>query len=200
MIDVGGRLAGAELLVTGYSSVITKAIQLADVGDGSGDGVLRNAAGATRIGGIEGAAIWRFDGGKFLATYGHMRGSRTDANTGAREAIPLLPRHRFGADLMFEREGRYRWGLEGIYYGRQQLDDNPYRSVSKPYVYTMAIYMRQFGPVELVANFENLLDVRQTKTDPLLRPSPTTGGRWTTDVWAPVEGFMGNFAIRYRWQ
>jgi outer membrane receptor for ferrienterochelin and colicins len=200
MIDVGGKFAGAELLVTGFSSLITKAIQLADANDGSNEGILVNASGATRNGGVEAAAIWRFDGGKFLATYGYNRGTRTDAISGKREAVPLLPRHRAGADLMFEREGRYRWGIEAIYYGEQQLDDNPYRTVSKPYVYTMAIYMRQLGPVELVANFENLLDVRQTDTDPLLRPSPTTGGRWTTDVWAPLEGFMANVAVRYRWQ
>jgi hypothetical protein len=63
----------------------------------------------------------------------------------------------------------------------------------------MAIAMRQFGPVELVANFENLLDVRQTEYDPLLRRSPGVGGRWTTDVWAPLEGFMANVALRFRW-
>ena len=79
------------------------------------------------------------------------------------------------------------------------LDDNPYRTESKPYFYLMAIFARQFGHVELVANFENLLNVRQTNTAPLVRPSPTTGGRWTTDVWAPLEGFMANVAVRYRW-
>ena len=63
----------------------------------------------------------------------------------------------------------------------------------------MAIAVRLFGRVEAVANFENLLNVRQTATDPLLRPAPTTGGRWTTDVWAPLEGFMANVAFRYRW-
>ena len=94
----------------------------------------------------------------------------------------------------------YRVGIEGIYHGRQALDDDdPYRRESKPYVYTMAIAMRQFGAFEVVANFENLLDVRQTKTQPLVRSTPTVGGRWTTDVWAPLEGFMANVAVRFRW-
>lgn len=100
---------------------------------------------------------------------------------------------------MFEREGKYRGGIEGIWYGVQPLDDNPYRTQSRPYLYLMAIYMRQFGKLEVVANFENLLNVRQTATHPLVRPGPTTGGRWTTDVWSPLEGFMANAAIRYRW-
>jgi outer membrane receptor protein involved in Fe transport len=199
MLDVNGRFGGAELLVTAYSSVITKAVQLADADDGSGEGILRNASGSTRIGGVEGAAIWRFDGGKFLLTYGYARGTRPDANSEVREPIPMLARHRIGGDLMFEREGKYRWGIEGIWHGVQQLDDNPFRTESKPYLYVMAIAMRQFGRFEVVANFENLLDVRQTETDPLVRPTPGTGGRWTMDVWAPLEGFMANAAVRYRW-
>jgi hypothetical protein len=41
--------------------------------------------------------------------------------------------------------------------------------------------------------------VRQTDYQSLVRPSPTVGGRWTTDVWGPLEGFMANVAVRYRW-
>ena len=200
MIDLNGHLLGAELLVTGYTSSIGKAVQLVDVGDLSRSGALRNAAGATRVGGAEGAAIWRFGGdNKFLLTYGHARGTRTDAETGQREAMPLLNRHRAGADLMLEKPGVYLIGIEGIYYGRQVLDDNPYLTESKPYLYAMAIAKRQLGPVEIVANFENLLDVRQTEYQPLVLPSPAVGGRWTTDVWAPLEGFMANVAVRFRW-
>ena len=199
MLDLNGRLLGSELLLTGYGSFVNHAIQLVDVGDATQSGVLRNAAGPMRIGGIEGAAIWRFAAGKFLLTYGYADGTRTDAETGERETVPLLSRHRIGGDLMLEKEGVYRVGIEGIYYGRQTLDDNPYRSSSKPYLYAMAIAMRQFGPVEVVANFENLLDIRQTDYHPLVRPAPTVGGRWTTDVWAPLEGFMANMAVRWRW-
>jgi outer membrane receptor protein involved in Fe transport len=200
MLDVSGKAAGAELLVTAYGSSIDDAIQLADAGDNSGEGLLRNAAGSTRIGGVEAAAIWRFGtGGKFLLTYGYTRGSRTDAATEARESAPLLPRNRVGADLMYESPGKYRLGIEGIWYDVQPLDDDPYRGRSKPYFYVMAIAMRQFGQFEIVANFENLANVKQTDTDPLTRPTPTTGGRWTTDVWAPLEGFMANLAVRYRW-
>jgi iron complex outermembrane receptor protein len=198
MLDVNGHLLGAELLLTGYTSSVEGAIQLVDLGDPARSGALRNAAGATRVGGAEGAAIWRFGDSKFLLTYGYARGTRTDAESGQREPMPLLNRHRLGGDLMLEKPGVYRIGIEGIYYGRQVLDDNPYRSESKPYLYAMAIAMRQFGPVEVVANFENLLDVRQTEYHPLVRPAPTVGGRWTTDVWAPLEGFMANVAVRYR--
>jgi iron complex outermembrane receptor protein len=199
MVDVNGQLAGAEVLLTAYGSAITDAIRLADAGDGSGEATLKNAGGSTRVAGVEGAAVWRFEGGKFLGTYGYTKGTRPDVTSGGREAIPMLPGHHVGGDLMFERPGVYRGGIEGIWYGTQSLDDNPFRTQSKPYLYMMAIAVRQIGRLEAVANFENLLNVRQTKTDPLVRPTSGMGGRRTTDLWAPVEGFMANVALRYRW-
>ena len=45
--------------------------------------------------------------------------------------------------------GKYRFGIEGIWYDAQSLDDNPYRNRSKPYLYLMAIAMRQFGQSKL---------------------------------------------------
>ena len=200
MFDVNGELAGAEVLVTTYTSVISNSLQLADVENSAGLATLRNAASRSRVSGVEALSVWRFSGGKFIANYGYSLGNRPDANTGVRETAPLLPRHRAGGDLMLEKEGVYRLGLEGTWFGTQALDDNPFRSESKPYVYVMAIAARQFGPLELVANFENLLNVRQTDYDPLVRRSTGTAGRWTTDVWAPLEGFMANVAVRFRWR
>lgn len=199
-LDVNGKLAGAEVLVTAYGSSIADAIQLADTPGSTVQTSLQNAPANSRIAGIEALAVWRFSGGKFIANYGHARGSRPDATTGIRETTPLLPSHRAGGDLMLEKPGSYRMGIEGTWYGTQALDDNPFRSKSKPYLYVMAIAAKQFGPVELVANFENLLNVRQTDTDPLVRRTPGMGGRWTTDLWAPLEGFMANVALRFRWE
>ena len=177
MLDVNGRFAGAELLVTAYVSTITDPIQLADAEGAAGTVLLKNAGTEARTGGVEGVAVWRFAGGKFIGTYGYARGRTADAITGAREEMPLLPRHRLGGDLMVEKQGVYRWGLEGTWFGARALDDESYRSKSKPYVYLMAIASRQFGGVEIVANFENLLNVRQTDSDPLVRRTPMRSGR-----------------------
>jgi outer membrane receptor for ferrienterochelin and colicins len=207
MLDINGKLAGAELLVTAYGSRISNAIRLGripglvdDGPPGNTQAALLNSSADARIGGIEGVAVWRFEGGKFIGSYGYSRGSEIDPETSQRVEMPMLPRHRIGGDLMMEKEGVNRWGIEGIWYGEQALHDNPYRMNSKPYLYLMAIYAHQFGPIELVANFENLLNVRQTDYDRLVRPSQTFGGRWTTDVWAPLEGFMANVALRFRWE
>jgi outer membrane receptor for ferrienterochelin and colicins len=209
MLDINGKLLGAELLMTVYGSKISHAIRMQSDTTPPGPFTLRpyvalpmmvNLAEDSRIGGVEGVAVWRFEGGKFIGSYGYSRGSEIDPDASRRVTMPMLPRHRIGGDLMMEKEGVNRWGIEGIWYGEQALHDNPYRMNSKPYFYLMAIYAHQFGPVEIVANFENLLNVRQTDFDPLVRPSQTHGGRWTTDVWAPLEGFMANVAIRFRWE
>ncbi len=200
MIDVNGALLGAEMLVTAYRSRINGAVQVMELPSAVGQATLHNASQATNIGGVEAAAVWRFSGGKFIGTYGYSRGTEPDALTNVREATPMLPRHRLGGDLMLERPGVYRMGLEGTWFGVQALDDNPFRTAAKPYLYMMAIAARQFGALEVVANFENLLNVKQTDTDRLVRPTRGMAGRWTTDVWAPLEGFMANVALRYRWK
>ncbi|HEY0242522.1 MAG TPA: TonB-dependent receptor plug domain-containing protein, partial [Gemmatimonadaceae bacterium] len=60
MLDLNGRVLGAEFLLTGYGSFVDRAVQLVDLGDSTLSGTLRNAAGTTRVGGAEAAAIWRF--------------------------------------------------------------------------------------------------------------------------------------------
>ncbi|MDQ3482278.1 MAG: hypothetical protein M3448_02550 [Pseudomonadota bacterium] len=47
-------------------------------------------------------------------------------------------------------------------------------------------------------NAENILNVRQTRFDPLIRPVQAPDGRWTVDVWAPTDGFVVNGGVRVR--
>jgi iron complex outermembrane receptor protein len=54
------------------------------------------------------------------------------------------------------------------------------------------------GKVSLFVNAENILGVRQTRFDPLLRPTRAASGEWTVDVWAPTEGFILNGGLRLR--
>ena len=85
-----------ELLLTAYGSSIADAVLLAEMPGAAGQTELQNALTRTRVGGVEALAVWRFAGGKFIANDGYARGSRPDAVTGWREALPLLPRHRVG--------------------------------------------------------------------------------------------------------
>ena len=97
---------------------------------------------------------------------------------------------------MFEEENGTRVGIEGYYTGRQPLADNPYRAESRPYVLIGLLAQKRIRDVVVFANLENLLDVRQTRTDPLLLPAQGPGGRWTTDAWAPLEGRVLNLGVR----
>jgi outer membrane receptor for ferrienterochelin and colicins len=38
--------------------------------------------------------------------------------------------------------------------------------------------------------------VRQTKDDPLIRPSQLPDGRWTVEAWAPLDGRVFNGGVR----
>lgn len=118
----------------------------------------------------------------------------------ARREVPLTPRHSAGLVVSVERHGRYRVGLEIYYTGRQQLDDNPYRTESRPYVLVGVLGERAFatraGVARVFLNLENITGVRQTRYDPLLRPSRGPGGRWTTDAWTELTGFTVNGGMR----
>jgi serine/threonine protein kinase len=46
-------------------------------------------------------------------------------------------------------------------------------------------------------NVENLSDIRQTRYEPLTRPSRNSDGRWAVDAWAPIEGRTLNAGIRW---
>ena len=63
-------------------------------------------------------------------TYVHSR----QFEFGKRVDTPLTPRQSFGLVGMWEKEKVARIGVESYYTGKQRLEDNPYRTESKPYV------------------------------------------------------------------
>lgn len=117
----------------------------------------------------------------------------------ARGPVPLNPRHALGLVGMYEWEESGRIGVEMYAVGTQALDENPYRQESRPYLILGALVEKAWGNARFFVNFENLTGVRQTKTDPLVRPSRGPGGRWTTDAWAPLEGRVVNGGVRVGW-
>jgi iron complex outermembrane receptor protein len=113
-----------------------------------------------------------------------------------RREVPLTPRHTLGFVGAWEDEGRGRIGVELYFTGRQSLEDNPYRTVSRSHWILGFLVERRFGPARLFVNLENLLDTRQTAHDRLVRPSRTPEGEWVTDVWAPLDGRTINGGVR----
>jgi outer membrane receptor for ferrienterochelin and colicins len=130
------------------------------------------------------------------ATYTYVRARETvDA---IERDVPLTPRHSTGIVGMWEAEDVGRLGIEWYYTGRQRLEENPYRAVSEPYMILGLLAEKRFGRVRLFVNGENLTGIRQTRWDPLLRPTQAADGRWTVDAWAPLEGRNINGGLRIR--
>ncbi|SFR97225.1 TonB-dependent receptor plug domain-containing protein [Sphingomonas jatrophae] len=195
-IDVGYARGPVEGNVTLFGSDIDHAVQVQDV---SSDRVgLVNAAGVTRTRGAELLLRYRWQAVTLTGSYVHTDAREPDPDSGGRRAVPLTPRDTAGLTAVWERHGRSRFGLEAYYTGRQSLEDDPYRSRSRPYFQLGAMGEIMLGRASLFLNAENLLNVRQTRYAPLLRPRRAPDGAWTVDAWAPLDGFTVNGGLRLR--
>jgi iron complex outermembrane receptor protein len=189
-----------------FGSRLVDAVIARDLGDTTAAGVrritLENAPVSTRTWG--GELLVRVLRGPFrvTGTYAFTSASEWDEarGGGARRAVALIPRHTAGLVASVEKERAHRLGLELYYTGHQTLKDNPYRTTSQAYLVVGMLAERtlvtSFGSAQLFVNAENLLDVRQTRVDPLLLPAPGMGGRRTTDVWSLLEGRTLNAGVR----
>lgn len=195
-LDVGRQVGELELNATLFGSRTEDALQLVVSPGTAGLLELRNAEGPTRTWGTELLARYHAGPIHLTATHTYLRSTETDPEGAGRRVVPLTPRHAAGVVGMWEEEGEGRIGVEVYYTGRQALEDNPFRERSRPYVLLGFLAERRFGPARAFVNFENLLDVRQTRYDPLVLPSRSRQGRWTTDVWAPLEGRVINAGVR----
>ena len=196
-LDLGGSLGDVELNLTAFGSVIREPVGVRDAMTAVPRVELVNMGPDTRTAGGELLARWHVDPFRVTLTYTYVKSTEADPETGVRGPSPLVPRHQAGLVASYERAGVMRAGLELYWNGVQPLEDDSYRTESKNYLYIGALVERTFGPVRLFVNAENLLDVRQTDWDPLVRPSMGKGGRWTNDVWAPLDGLVLNAGVRW---
>lgn len=194
-LDVGYKIGRTELNASLFGSTAANALRLETLP--SGDRVrLVNVRGATRTYGVELLLRQRWDNFSITGSYVYVNATEpTDAGTG-RQTVARTPRHTGGVVAMWEKEGKGRLGFEAYYTGGQRLDDNPYRTRSRPYVELGVLGEIVVGKVRLFVNAENLLDIRQTNYDRLLLPARASDGRWTVDAWGPTDGFTVNGGIR----
>lgn len=196
-LDLGYASGPWETTLTLFGSDIEDAVGLITVAP---DRVrLNNIAGVTRTRGLEALGRWR--SGPFVVTGSYLYVDATEPNeTGVgRRDVPLTPRHSAGVVAMWEDHERGRIGFEAYYTGEQPLEDDPYRSEGNPYwelgLLGEVVIAERY---RVFLNLENLLDVRQTRKSPLVRPSRAADGGWTVDAWQPLEGFIANAGIRIR--
>lgn len=192
-LDVGRTLGDLELNATLFGSRTEHAIRLRET---AGLLELANADGPTRTWGTEMLARYHREPFHVTASHTYLRSREDDPDRPGRREVPLTPRHALGMVGMWEAEDVGRVGLEVYHTGRQALEENPYRTESRPYTILGLLAERRIGGVRAFINLENLLDVRQTRHDPLVLPARSAEGRWTTDAWAPLEGRVVNAGVR----
>lgn len=196
-VDVGYAKGPFETYLTLFGSNIRNAVRLdvADATVGAERVRLINLSGPTRARGAE--LMFRYRWGEIMLNGSYVYVDATEPGESAeRRTVPLRPRHTGGLDFMWERRGKSRLGAEAYYTGRQALEDNPYRMRSRPYLEVGFMGELIFGRVSLFVNLENVLDVRQTKYDPMLLQRRSAAGSWTVDAWGPSEGLLANAGVR----
>ncbi|WP_421857281.1 TonB-dependent receptor domain-containing protein [Oceanicaulis sp.] len=201
-LDVGYRAGGFETGVTVFASDVDGVTRLAPFATTPGgplDAVrLINTDGETRIRGGELLMRYYWRDFKVTGSYLYLDASEPNPEAPGRRELPLTPEHSAGFVAMWERHGQGRVGFEAYYTGEQALYDNPYRSESEPYWHLGLLGEIVLGSTSLFINFENLLDVRQSDQDSILRPTRALDGQWTTDIWQNTDGFIINGGVRFR--
>jgi outer membrane receptor for ferrienterochelin and colicins len=208
-LDVNGpvrtTLGALEVNATVFASRLSHAVAAREVAGDPRMLMLVNAPLDARTWGAELLARLVRGRARITGTYAFLRATEWNPDRGAsnvRRDVPLAPRHTAGIVGSVEEEERFRIGLELYYTGRQALEDNPYRTSSRPYLIVGLLGERWIetpaGTARVFLNLENIGNVRQTRYDPLLLPERGKGGRWTTDAWTELSGFTINGGVRFR--
>lgn len=195
-VEGGFRRGPVEANLTLFASTIRDAVRVEPVSDSRVR--LVNVDGDTRTRGAEALLRYRWDDITVTGSYVYVDATEPGAFGAGRRKIPLTPKHTAGVVVMWEEHDKGRIGFEAYYTGRQELEDKPYRARSKPYVELGLLGEIHLGEVSLFLNLENLLNVRQTRHDPLVLPRRAPDGRWTVDAWVPTDGFVANGGVRIR--
>ena len=201
-IDISYLWGSLESSVTFFASEIDNVTELVAI-----DGVLDpadkqveivNADGETEILGTELLLRYRWQDIKFTGSYLYTDASKESSTGFGRAPLALTPEHSAGLVVMKEEHGSYLLGFEAYYTGTQHLENNPYRQKSQPYWHLGLLGQITIGKISYFVNAENLLNIRQTKEDPLVLPQQAASGRWTTDIWSRNDGFTVNAGLRFQ--
>lgn len=200
-LDVTATRGPLQVNGTLFADDVRRPVGLRPVaGDSTGRVDLVNAPGTMATWGGELFAVYNAEPIVATAYYAATRTREPSPETGLPREVPLTPREAAGLDVALEDDesGAYV-AAEVFYTGVQSLDQDPYRTLSRPYTTVGLLGAKRFGRTTAFVDLENLTDVRQTAFEPLVRPTPGEGGRWTVPAWAPLEGRAINLGVRYRY-
>lgn len=195
--DVTWAAAPFEITGTVFRSRLDGALDLAPTGLDDVPVGVRPLGGPVSNWGTELIARYHRENVDLIITHMFLSSTEPDG-AGGRRDVPLNPRQSASIDLL-RQLGPARIGVELFFTGRQALEDNPYRERASPYVLFGGLLDWAVGDrARVFVNIENIGDVRQTRREPLVRPSRAWDTRWTVDAWAPLEGRTINAGLRVK--
>lgn len=194
-VDLGWRGLIGEMAVEAHQAVYATRLRrpVLPVDEDAPVLVLRNADGAIDARGAESTV--RVSSGNVSLFLGYVLLDAALDTAGVRRALPLTARHRTYSVLVWEREERMRVGVEAYYTGGQTRRDG---STTPGYWLTGLLgEIALRDGVRVFANLENLLDTRQSRTEPIVTGPVTTPV--FADLWGPTDGFIANAGVRVSW-
>lgn len=105
--------------------------------------------------------------------------------------VPLTPQNKITLDIIYEKEDDFSVAFEAYYFSSMFRD---FDTKTKAYCTIGLIAQKHFKHFTIIANGENLLDVRQTRFENIVIP-PTENPTFR-QVYAPLDGRVFNVAIR----
>jgi iron complex outermembrane receptor protein len=109
------------------------------------------------------------------------------------DVLPLTAKHRLYSTTLYETD-RLKTGFEAFYTGRQQRTNG---TTTRPYWLLGYMVEKKWRWGSLFINFENFLDVRQSRFEPLVT-GPVGQPTFVTDIYAPTDGRVINGGFKLK--
>lgn len=135
----------------------------------------------------------KLDYGHFKLFIGYTYTDTKIHNYGIVKQNPLTAKHRLNNVLMYEIEDKWKVGLEAYYFSPQKLSDG---TTGKEYWICGLMIEKLWERFSLYVNFENFMDTRQTRFGSIY--TGTITNPVFKDIYAPVDGFVVNSAIKIK--
>lgn len=113
--------------------------------------------------------------------------------SGAEVYLPFSPQDKFSNTIVYDIEGKWRFGFEDSYISNQYKDNG---IKVRDFWLLAAMVEKSFKYFSIVANCENLLDVRQTRFERIVN-QPYNNPSFNP-IWAPIDGRVLNVALRIK--
>ena len=105
----------------------------------------------------------------------------------------LTPRDKINAVIFYEADEKWKIGLEGYYFSPQKLGDG---TTGRDYWLCGFMAERLWKKMSIYINFENILNMRQTRFETIYTGSSTNPV--FRDIYAPLDGFVVNGGIKIK--